>query len=254
VPVVKSNAYGHGLRLLAKEWNTYDIPFVCVDSLFEAYELQKYGYKKEILIMGFVDPEDIPRKKRFHYACSDIPYALAIIKRRKRAKIHLFFDTGMHREGIQSLSKPDIKVLADMKRNIVGIMTHLSTPDTVSVTQSQYESFHHFETILAQNQIHPIFRHICASGGALHRTSSESHSDTLARTGISYYGYGHPELLPALRCHTRLMQIKYLNPGESVGYDGTFVAKKPMIVGVLPIGYNDGLDRRFSNIGKVDIR
>lgn len=204
--------------------------------------------------MGFVDPEDIPREKRFHYACSDIPYALAVIKRRKRAKLHLFFDTGMHREGIQSLSKPDIKILSTIQRNIVGIMTHLSTPENASVRQSQYESFEHFETILIQHNIRPISRHICASGGALNRTSSESSHETLARTGISYYGYGHPELLPALRCHTRLMQIKYLNPGESVGYDGTFTAKKPMIIGVLPLGYNDGLDRRFSNRGQVTIR
>lgn len=44
------------------------------------------------------------------------------------------------------------------------------------------------------------------------------------------------------------MQVKYLNAGESVGYDGTFTAEKAMIIGVLPLGYNDGLDRRFSNI------
>ncbi len=50
------------------------------------------------------------------------------------------------------------------------------------------------------------------------------------------------------------MQVKYLNTGESVGYDGTFVAEKAMIVGVLPMGYNDGLDRRFSNKGHVSIR
>jgi alanine racemase len=69
--------------------------------------------------MGFVDPADIPREKRFHYACSDIPYALAVVKRRKRAKLHLFFDTGMHREGIASLSKEDIHYLSGLKDNIL---------------------------------------------------------------------------------------------------------------------------------------
>lgn len=50
------------------------------------------------------------------------------------------------------------------------------------------------------------------------------------------------------------MQVKYLNAGESVGYDGIFTAEKAMIIGVLPMGYNDGLDRRFSNKGQVSIR
>lgn len=254
VPVVKSNAYGHGLKLLAKEWNSYTIPFVCVDSLFEAYELQKYGYKKEVLIMGFVDPEDIPREKRFHYACSDLDYAQVIVKKRNRAKLHLFFDTGMHREGIQSFSKPDLKILSSLKRNIVGIMTHLSTPDDHTVTNTQYEAMNRFEKILTEHGIRPTFQHICASGGALNHKKSDQAHDTLARTGIGYYGYGHPELLPALRCHTRLMQVKYLNAGESVGYDGTYTAEKAMIIGVLPIGYNDGLDRRFSNKGFLSIR
>lgn len=50
------------------------------------------------------------------------------------------------------------------------------------------------------------------------------------------------------------MQIKYISKGESVGYDGTYTAKQDMIIGILPIGYNDGLDRRFSNTGHLMIR
>lgn len=249
VPVVKSNAYGHGLKLLAKEWNHYDIPFICVDSLFEAYELQKYGYKKDILIMGFIDPADIPREKKFHYACSDISYALAVVKKRKHAKLHLFFDTGMHREGIQTILTKDVAMLLPLQKNIVGIMTHLSTPDTIEVAQKQIDTFAGFLKLLEEKDILPHYRHICASGGAIFHKQYSHTPDTLARTGLSYYGYGHRDLLPALRCHTRLMQIKHLKKGETAGYDGTFTAKKDMIIGILPIGYNDGLDRRFSNKG-----
>lgn len=215
VPVVKSNAYGHGLKLLAKEWNSYNIPFLCVDSLFEAYELQKYGYKREVLIMGFVDPTDIPREKRFHYACSDISYALEVIKRQKRAKIHLFFDTGMHREGIQTIIAKEVESLLPLKKNIVGMMTHLSTPDNTEVAQGQIDTFAAFLKLLEEKDIRPEFHHICASGGALLHSEYVNIPDTLARTGLSYYGYGHPDLLPALRCHTRLMQIKHLKTGES---------------------------------------
>jgi len=165
IPVVKSNAYGHGLRLLAKEWNTYDIPFICVDSLFEAYELQKYGYKKDILIMGFIDPRDIPKwKSQFHYACSEISYALAVTKRCRKAKLHLFLDTGMHREGIQNVDKQDIQALQTIQQNIVGVMTHLAAADNAEVSQKQIESFQAQIENLKQHKIVTKFQHICASG------------------------------------------------------------------------------------------
>lgn len=100
VPVLKSNAYGHGINILAPLLVHYDIPFVCVDSLYEAYELEKHGYKKDVLIMGYVDPRDIPRRKNFIYAVSDLEYASALIQEYSRVRMHLFLDTGMHREGI----------------------------------------------------------------------------------------------------------------------------------------------------------
>ena len=250
-PVIKSNAYGHGLKLLAKEWNKYDIPFVCVDSLFEAYELRRYGYKKEVLIMGFIDPDDIPREKKFHYACPDIAYAHAVIKKYKKAKLHLFLDTGMHREGMQEVPKEGF---IPLKKNIIGVMTHLSTPDNPEISQKQIDTFEKQLQQLEKHDIYPEFQHICASWGIIWLKKYTWNTGNIARTGLAYYGYGHQDLLPALRCHTRLMQIKEIHAGESVGYDGAFTAKKSMKIGVLPMGYNDGLDRRFSNIGHVMIR
>lgn len=160
----------------------------------------------------------------------------------------------MHREGIQAIIKEESMSLLALKKNIVGIMTHLSTPDTVEIAQGQIDTFQQFLNLLETYDIRPEFRHICASGGALLHSEYTNIPDTLARTGLSYYGYGHPDLLPALRCHTRLMQIKHLKAGETAGYDGTFRADKDMLIGILPIGYNDGLDRRFSNKGFLSIR
>lgn len=103
VPVLKSNAYGHGIKLIAPILADYDVPFVCVDSLYEAYELEKYDYRGDILIMGYVDPRDIPRRKNFLYAVSDLEYAGALIQQYSRVRLHLFLDTGMHREGVQDI-------------------------------------------------------------------------------------------------------------------------------------------------------
>ncbi len=99
--------------------SSYDVPFVCVDSLYEAYELEKHGYKKDILIMGYVDPRDIPRRKNFIQAVSDLDYANAIIRIHPRVRMHLFVDTGMHREGIQTLDSIFAKnILTKIRPNI----------------------------------------------------------------------------------------------------------------------------------------
>lgn len=81
----------------------------------------------------------------------------------------------------------------------------------------------------------------------IHAAQYEGNIGNLARTGIAFCGYGHEELLPALRCTTKLIQIKEIQAGENIGYDGTYRAEKPMKIGVLPIGYHDGMDRRLSS-------
>ncbi len=70
----------------------------------------------------------------------------------------------------------------------------------------------------------------------------------IARTGLAFFGYGHATLQPALRCTTKLIQTKVIQSNETVGYDNTYRAEKTMKIGVLPIGYHDGMDRRFSNM------
>lgn len=277
VPVVKSNAYGHGIKIVAPLLAKYDVPFVCVDSLYEAYELLKHGYKRDVLIMGYVNPRDIPRRKQFIYAVSEIEYGLALVRQYSRVRLHLFFDTGMHREGITL--KPLPLPLSEGEGNgkesyslpfgegwggvcIEWVMSHLSTPDNMEVTNTQLASFQASLDELSAQGISPRYIHIFASGGIInvknytnpfHIPLSTSQSQ-IARTWLAFYGYGHPDLLPALRLTTTLIQTKNIQAGEKVGYDGTFTAEKDMKIGVLPIGYNDGLDRRLSNIGMVSIR
>jgi len=165
VPVVKSNAYGHGIKMLAPLLNKYSIPFVCVDSLYEAYELEKYGYKKDILIMGYIDPRDVPRRRNFIYATSTLEYAQAVLRAYSKARLHIFLDTGMHREGIQSLDTVYVReILQKLAPHIEGAMSHLSTSDAIEVSRTQITQFH---TLIAQLEmlgIFPKYKHICASG------------------------------------------------------------------------------------------
>ncbi len=165
VPVVKSNAYGHGIKMLAPLLNRYVVPFVCVDSLYEAYELEKHGYKKDILIMGYVDPRDIARRRNFIYATSTLEYAQALLRTYSKARLHLFLDTGMHREGIQSLDTVYAReILQKIASHIEGVMSHLSTPDDTQNSHAQIKQFHNALEYLETLGISPQYRHICASG------------------------------------------------------------------------------------------
>lgn len=115
--------------------------------------------------MGYVDPRDIPRRKNFIYAVSDLDYASAIIRTYTRARIHIFVDTGMHREGIQMLDSIFAKnILTRIRPNIEGLMSHLATPEDIVFTDIQLAAFQTFQTILASLDIYPKYRHICASG------------------------------------------------------------------------------------------
>lgn len=254
VPVVKSNAYGHWIKILAPLLARYAIPFICVDSLYEAYELEKYGYKKDILIMGYVDPRDIPRRKNFIYAASDLDYASAVIRTYTRARIHIFVDTGMHREGIQMLDSIFAKnILTKIRPNIEGLMSHLATPEDIDVSNNQWKTFQEFQGVLASLDIYPRYIHICASGWLIHANKYDFPIGNIARTGLAFFGYGHPDLQPALRCTTRLIQIKMIKSGEAVGYDRTYRADKTTKIWVLPMGYHDGLSRWLSNTGFVSV-
>ncbi|MFH0863747.1 MAG: alanine racemase [Candidatus Gottesmanbacteria bacterium] len=243
-PVLKSNAYGHGLTLIAKMIDKLHPPLICVDSLYEAYELFKLQINTPILIIGYVNPENLAIKSLpFSYAVFDEKTLREIIKYQPQAKIHIFVDTGMHREGITINQLPDF--LANIKKyknNIEGLMSHLA-----SNNEEQFTNFDRAQEIINNFDIKPKWIHLLNSSGLLHCKNFPHHKlGNLCRTGIALY-----DTKPVLKLVSQLVQIKKINKGDKIGYDCTFTAKKDMTIGILPIGYNDGVDRRLSNIGKV---
>lgn len=262
-PVLKSNAYGHGLEQISKIFTTQDapagaFPFVCVDSLFEAYQLKKFGVKKDILIMGAVDPRNIRfNRYDFIYALFDLDLVKALNEYKPNSRVHLFVDTGMNREGIKVNDLPvflqELKKLKNIK--VEGLMSHLAQADNPKclLTQKQLNNFKNAQKIVNQAGFHPKWIHILNSDGLLNRISTPGvEIQNLARTGLALYGISqNPHLKPVLTFKTKIIQIKKLLKGERVGYDTTFKASKNMVIGILPVGYNDGVDRRLSNKGLV---
>lgn len=262
-PVLKSNAYGHGLVSTAKILDSQNAPFFCVDSLYEAYELLKNKIKTPILIMGYVHPDNLSVKKLpFSYAVYNTESAIAINKYQPNAGVHIFVDSGMHREGITVSELPEfirhLKSLNNLK--IEGLMSHFGAseePHNPS-TQKQLKNFETAIRILNNEAVFPKWVHLGNSSAALNYKDYQKKIGNVVRCGIALYGIDPEDkdknLMPVLELRTTLNQVKTVKRGERVGYSFTFKAETDKTIGILPLGYHDGLDRRLSTIGMVKIQ
>jgi len=168
-PAVKSNGYGHGIVNVAKILDPLKAPFFCVDSLFEAYELQKGKVKTPILVMGYTNTENLKVKKiPFSFAVSDIKTAGVLNKFQPGCGVHIFVDTGMRREGIIVKELPEfllqIKKFCNIK--IEGLMSHLASSEnkTDPLFLNQIKQFINAKEICKKYGIQPKWFHIAATG------------------------------------------------------------------------------------------
>ena len=258
-PVLKSNAYGHGLIEIGKILDNAGAPFFCVNSFYEAYDLHRAGIKTPILIMGYVDPEFLKHERLpFAYTTYNYDQLEAINRYQPGADLHIFVDTGMHREGFRIDKLPtlleNLKALPNI--NIVGLMSHLAQGDKPEnqQTQEQLRNFTTACTIVSDTGITLRYRHITASAGLLSLRGS-GFIGNIARAGKALYGVDprgkNQNLKPALTLTTQIVQVKKLRRGDPVGYDAAYKTERDTVLGILPIGYYDGVDRRLSDKGYV---
>ena len=259
-PVLKSNAYGHGLVPLAKIVDLLGAPFICVDSIHEAYELLKAKVRTPILVMEYVSPENLAVKKLpFSFAVSTKEMLEAILRHQPHAGIHIFVDTGMHREGFLLSELPEIiRIITSKNISVEGLMSHFGASERLdSFTKEQIANFQKTQKLFNNAGIYPKWIHHANSSAVLNYKNYKGKIGNLGRSGIAFYGI-EPEtngksLHPTLAFYSTLVQIKQLTKDESSGYDFTFTAKKDMKIGVISAGYNDGVDRRLSNCGFTKI-
>jgi len=253
-PVLKSNAYGHGITQIAQIVDELNPPLICVDSLPEANILRKIGIKSEILVMGAVSTESLSRKLSFHLTVISKDMLRVLVKYNKKAKIHLFIDSGMNREGITLEDLEEvISTIKKEQLELMGLMTHLSIANDKHhpLTKKQIEIFQKAKKIILKAGLSPKWFHI---GGSDALEWIPSHIVNMVRIGRLLYGVQSKEIKhinPVLELESTIVQIKQIKKGESVGYNATFSAQKDTTIALLPIGYNDGVDRRLSNKGTV---
>lgn len=269
-PVIKANAYGHGLIPIALCIDQYiKAPMVCVDSLYEAYELYKSNIKTPIFIMGYTNPVNyrVWKKLPFIFGISDRESLRALSIHQPGARIHIKLDTGMCRLGITEVQVGDF--ISELKKypqlKVEGIFSHLSQADDprrTTFTNSQISRFKAMAHEFEKAGFRFIWKHIAATAGA--ETIHDPYLN-LARVGLGFYGYspygahtneGRRErqlLRPALTLQSHIAMIKHVYPGDMVSYGGTYKVKQEEQIAILPIGYNEGLSRTLSNRGIVTI-
>lgn len=186
-------------------------------------------------------------------------YANALNRQGVMVNAHIKIDTGMHRLGIPSADFLDVEKVFTMKNlNVCGIFTHLccsdsSMPDDIAFTRGQIDGFYNLIDHLKKSGINIPKLHIQSSYGFLNYPELKC---SYVRTGVALYGVkslpdDNTELLldlrPVLSLKSRVVLIRQIEKGDSVGYGRSFVAERSSQIAILPIGYGDGFPRSLSN-------
>lgn len=264
-PVLKSNAYGHGLRQMCEILETTNVPMVVVDSFPEAQIVYHYSSKK-VLLLGEASPATYRYcdPKRTEFVIYNVHTLQRLCDTFKKPRVHLFLNTGMNREGMQNLTE-FIRLSSFMLRKVevTGFCSHLASADIDSkLNQIQSERFYEALHVLHRYGIYPQHVHLGNSAGVfiLHNRQL-----TAFRPGIALYGYSplsidhqqHQKVIPlrpALRVLSTIISYQRVKKGDSVSYAETYIAKKDITAGVVPFGYFEGLDRRWSSKGVMYIK
>ncbi|MGB0867250.1 MAG: alanine racemase, partial [Granulosicoccaceae bacterium] len=267
MPVVKANAYGHGLVQVAQHLEELHPPYFGVATFEEAIILRDAGIKTPILVFGGMYDAQIPNYIRRDLAltASSISKLRAIDKAGRELgicpEVHLKIDTGMERVGVHHYNASHLIDAALQCSNvkIKGIYTHFATADEAdeSFTQLQLKRFKSMKQYALERMRGPLLFHAANSAATLKYPST--HFD-MVRVGISLYGVPpSPEikpavdLRPAMSWHSKVVYFKVVRAGDTVSYGRAWSPTEDTRVVTVPVGYADGYSRSLSNKARVRI-
>jgi len=261
--VIKADAYGHGCIEVAKKLQN-DVEYFGVATIAEGKILRQSEIKNPILVLGNSFMEQI------HVAVKhDIDITIGLDESiqnidniakylGKRARVHLKIDTGMGRVGIRPENIKSVINLLNNAENIdlIGVFTHYAEAENPlsNYTKKQLETFSKVVELIKLEGFGNLIIHSANSSASL--LYPESHFD-MARVGLAIYGYSnpiYPELIPIMTLKSRLVSIKKVPKDTYLGYNRAFKTSFDSIIGIVPIGYADGLPRSLSNKQDVLIK
>jgi alanine racemase len=274
---VKANAYGHGLREMIALLGGEDLEYIALHSLEEAAAARKFGWQRNILIVGYITLSDLDAV--FDLDLEPTVYNAETISRLgklsrksgRKVRLHLKVETGTNRQGVEQSSLEKIADLIKRHPNLHlrGVSTHFANiEDTTNHEYANYQlkQFNETIAILKRLGLKPDYRHTACSAALLlfDKTKFE-----LVRPGIALYGLwpsketylsyrlmgGSNDILsPVMTWKTRVIQIKEVPENAFVGYGCTYRTTSKTRLAVLPVGYYDGYDRLLSNIAYVLVK
>lgn len=269
--IVKADGYGHGALQVARTLRECGAQWLGVALLSEALELRAAGDRGRLLAWLWApgDPSvmdcvatDVDLSISCEQSLIDVVSAARGL--RKRARIHIKVDTGLTRNGVPRSSWGSVFEAARVAQDaghveIVGLWSHLASADEPGdpCTDQQRAAFLDAVDIAASAGVDPEIRHIANSAAAIDRPDC---AFDLVRAGIAIYGVtpgtglGSAQSLglrPAMTLRARLANIKTIDVGDKVSYGGKWTATAPSTVGLVPVGYADGIPRAASNTGQV---
>ena len=270
---VKADSYGHNAILTSKLAEEAGVEFLAVATVDEGIELRNAGIKCNILLLSICIPEEY--ESLFKYEITPLIFDLENIKKLSAAadkyftnnakfKVQLAVDTGMGRIGCYPDEAGEQAQVINNSNHLIlsGMCTHFAVSDSldkenIEFTNKQYE---YFEKAIENVKNKGIDPGICSCSNSAAIMNNKNMHINMVRAGIITYGY-YPdditkeylksvnkdiELKPVLSLETKVVAIRHFKKGQSISYGRTYICEDDTDIAILPIGYADGLLRRFS--------
>lgn len=253
--VVKADAYRHGAVEVARVLEQEGAQWFAVSNAEEGLELREAGIAARILVMA-----DGPHVARL--GLTPVIHSLDALRELPAgAAYHLKLDTGMGRLGTREPVAAIVEALRECPARLEGLMTHFaSSADYIGTqTDEQLSAFDAAATALHAAGLVPRYRHACSTIPIAYGRRAAWHN--MVRPGMALYGYVSPargdappselRLQPALTWKASILEVKDVPKGAHIGYGAGFTTPRPMRIGILALGYADGLPHRLSGRGRV---
>jgi alanine racemase len=265
MPILKANAYGHGLVRVAQLYEELKADYLGVAVVEEGILLREMGIKIPILVLGGVWGNQIPLflKHKLSITASSTDKLKQIDETAKQMKtkaiVHLKIDTGMERIGVHYYNAEKFLEAAYSYKNIniEGIYSHFATAESqdLTFTKLQLERFNEVLEYYNKHSIKPPLRHISNSGAILQMP--EANLD-MVRPGIMLFGVYPSDRIkktvtvkPALTWRSLVVYFKVIKAGSPVGYGLTWKTDHNIRAVTVPVGYGDGYLRSMSHKAKI---
>ncbi|WP_114561553.1 alanine racemase [Desertihabitans aurantiacus] len=268
--VIKADGYGHGLLACARAARAAGVPWLGVATPGEAMALREAGDTGRLLCWLYGPEEDLTA-----LVASDVDVSASSVEQvgdlvaaaataERTARVHLKIDTGLHRNGAHPDDWPAVVgAAAEAERfgavEVVGVWSHLASAEELDhpSVAAQLDAFDEALAVARAEGLDPRTNHLANSAGALQLPRSRHQ---LVRVGIATFGVDPGDgvavaagvaLRPVMRLRAQLVNVKPVRAGGGVSYGHTWVAPHDTVVGLVPLGYGDGVPRHAGSVAEV---